>query len=48
MTDGCGLYLRCNAISAYHRDHLFMPVKRTQEALSLLKQLSAHQHQSML
>ena len=31
----------CNAIAAYHHDHLFVPVDRAHEALSLLHALSA-------
>ena len=31
----------CNAIAAYHHDHLFIPVSRAQEALALLQALSA-------
>lgn len=31
----------CNAIAAYHHDHLFIPVGRAQEALTLLQALSA-------
>jgi uncharacterized protein len=31
----------CNAVAAYHHDHLFIPVDRAQEALVLLQALSA-------
>ena len=31
----------CNAVAAYHHDHLFIPVGRAQEALALLQALSA-------
>ncbi len=31
----------CNAVAAYHHDHLFIPVARAQEALALLQGLSA-------
>jgi hypothetical protein len=30
-----------NAVSAYHHDHLFVPVDRAEEALSLLRELSS-------
>lgn len=30
-----------NAVSAYYHDHLFVPLDRAHEALSILKQLSA-------
>ena len=31
----------CNAVAAYHHDHLFIPVDRAQQALALLESLSA-------
>jgi hypothetical protein len=31
----------CNAVAAYHHDHLFIPVGRAQEAFALLQALSA-------
>ena len=31
----------CNAVAAYHHDHLFIPVDRAQQALVLLESLSA-------
>jgi hypothetical protein len=36
----------CNAIAAYHHDHLFVPVDRAQEALALLQSLSADRAQT--
>jgi hypothetical protein len=36
----------CNAVAAYHHDHLFIPVDRAQEALALLKALSSDRTQA--
>lgn len=32
--------IACNAVSAYHHDHLFVPDERSDEAMSLLQSLS--------
>jgi uncharacterized protein len=32
----------CNAVAAYHHDHLFIPTGRAQEALALLTSLSSN------
>lgn len=32
--------IACNAVSAYHHDHLFVPAERSEEALSLLRSIS--------
>ncbi|MBS3997410.1 MAG: ACT domain-containing protein [Hydrogenophaga sp.] len=32
--------ISCNAVAAYHHDHLFIPCERAEEALALLTQLS--------
>lgn len=32
--------ISCNAVAAYHHDHLFIPSERAEEALVLLRQLS--------
>ena len=31
----------CNAVSAYYHDHLFVPADRAQDAMQILKKLSA-------
>lgn len=38
--------ISCNAVAAYHHDHLFIPVDRAQEALTLLVDLSTGQQTS--
>lgn len=37
----------CNAVAAFHHDHLFIPVERATEALSLLEALSHRGAQAM-
>ena len=37
----------CNAVSAFHHDHLFIPVDRADEALSLLESLSQSNPQAV-
>jgi hypothetical protein len=32
--------ISCNAVAAYHHDHLFVPVERVEEAMTLLHALS--------
>lgn len=37
----------CNAVAAFHHDHLFIPVERASDALSLLEALSQRGAQAM-